>query len=123
MFRVPGNHGKMKKLLTALESTQTLKVQEIVNPHTLNGFLRKTLKEEHVGPLVPKVMQRLLVPAIEEAKDDPDAQVRLNVGRIWQEKHSNNQRGRARKTKEPTKMERREPRGKHQAPPFPNGCE
>ena len=44
VFRVPGNHSKIKKLLSALENAQPFKVEDIVNPHTLNGFIKRTLK-------------------------------------------------------------------------------
>jgi hypothetical protein len=76
VFRVPGNHGKIKKLLSALENAQEFKVAEMVNPHTLNGFIKKTLKEQHLGPLMSRSTQMLLAGALQEAKDDPDAQVR-----------------------------------------------
>lgn len=75
VFRVPGNHGKIKKLLSALETAQEFKVAEMVNPHTLNGFIKRTLKEQHLGPLMSRSTQMLLAGALQEAKDDPDAQV------------------------------------------------
>lgn len=75
---MPGNHSQIKHLLSAFEAHEAFAVDQVLNPHTLVGFLKKALKDEQIGPLMPKMVQRMLESALIEAADD-EAQVRRGL--------------------------------------------
>lgn len=75
VLRVPGNHHDIKRLIEQLECAAPFNVEELLNPHTLMGFVKKVLKDEVLTPLVGKTVQDLAVVALKESSKDADAQV------------------------------------------------
>ncbi len=41
---MPGNHGQVKRLAEEFDGNGRVNVEEVMNPHTLAGFLKKIFK-------------------------------------------------------------------------------
>ncbi|EGD75102.1 hypothetical protein PTSG_06757 [Salpingoeca rosetta] len=74
IFRVSGSEQHIKRLLHNFELRRPFNVEEIVNPYTLSGLIKKILKTCAVGPLLPASAQELMQRVVENDVAD-DAQL------------------------------------------------
>jgi hypothetical protein len=69
IFRVPGNLGQIKKLVTAFVAGEPLDLSDVPNPHTMAQCIKKLFKEEIIEPVVSKKNQELLCKAFAETEE------------------------------------------------------